>query len=283
MGVSVPPAGSATPAPSVAGTYLFTLTCGSGANTLHAGTLAFIPVSAPTTLSASASSATVDAPITLTWNSADNTGICYAGGGDGTAPWIGNLGASGSLVVTSRSVADLTYAVSCNNELAQATVNYVAAPATSAAAPTPTVTLSSTDGTETAGQGVSLTWSSENADSCSATGGNSGDGWAGTLALSGSMTVTETTAGTVTYSITCVGAPPAATASTTVVVVTAAPPASSSHGGGRLDPLLLALLGVLLGASLPGRYRHRSTSWSPESAAIPSPQANLNALVETRE
>jgi hypothetical protein len=67
------------------------------------------------------------------------------------------------------------------------------------------------------------------------------------------MTVTETAAGALTYSITCVGAPPAATASTSVVFVTAsatAPAASSSHGGGSLDPVFLLLLAVLVGVSL---------------------------------
>jgi hypothetical protein len=84
-----------------------------------------------------------------------------------------------------------------------------------------------------------------------ATGGNPGDGWTGALAPSGSMTVTETSAGTVSYSITCAGAPPAATAHTSVVIVTAAAAATgSSHGGGSIDPLLLLFLGVLVGVSL---------------------------------
>ena len=251
-GVSVSPSGSATPSPAVAGTYLFTLTCGSGASTLYAATLASIPVNAPTTLSASVASAAVDSPVTLTWSSAN--GICYATGGDGTAPWIGTLGGagSGSLIVTSRYAGSITYAVTCNSEIAQVTVNYVAVPATAANAATPSVTLSSSNSTETVGQSISLVWSSKNSDSCSASGGNPGDGWTGSLAPSGSMTVTETSGGTVTYSITCAGAPPAATASTSVVMVTAAPPpaSTSSHGGGSLDPLLLLLLGVLVGVSL---------------------------------
>jgi hypothetical protein len=252
-GVPVSPSGSATPAPAVAGTYVFSMTCGSGAYALKAATLAFIPVNAPTTLSASAASAPVDGPVTLTWSSAN--GICYATGGDGTAPWSGTLGGtgSGSLIVTSPYAGSITYGVSCNGETAQATVNYVAVPATAANAATPSVTLSSSGSTETAGQSVSLTWSSKNADACSATGGNPGDGWTGSLAPSGSMAVTETSAGTVTYSVTCAGAPPAATASTSVIIVTAVapPPATgSSHGGGSLDPFFLLLLSALVGVSL---------------------------------
>ena len=64
------------------------------------------------------------------------------------------------------------------------------------------------------------------------------------------MAVTETTVGTVTYSISCAGAPPAATASTTVTIKSAAMvtvSASSHSGGGAIDLLLLLSLGVPLG------------------------------------
>ena len=257
-GTTVPPTGSATPSPSVAGTYLFTLTCGSGANMLHAATLATIAVYAPTTLTASAASVDVDAPVTLTWSSAN--GICYASGGDGSAPWSGTLGGtgSGSLIVTSRFAGNITYGVNCNNETAQVTVNYMAVPATSVSVATPSVTLSSADSTETVGTGVSLVWSSKNAAACTASGGSTGDGWTGSLAVSGSMTVTEQSAGTVTYSITCTGAPPAATASASVSIVTAtapAPASTSSHGGGAIDSWSLMGLGGLVGASLVRRRR----------------------------
>jgi hypothetical protein len=93
------------------------------------------------------------------------------------------------------------------------------------------------------GKSVSLTWNSKNAAGCSATGGQQGDGWSGSLASSGSMSVTETTPGTVNYSITCTGAPPAATATTTVVVSASAP--SGSHGGGGALDLLFLLCLIL--------------------------------------
>jgi hypothetical protein len=262
-GVTVSPTGSATPSPSIAGTYLFTLKCGSGTNILYAATIAAVPVNAPTTLSASATSAPVDAPVTITWGSAG--GICYATGGDGSAPWIGTLGGtgSGSLIVTSPYAGSVTYGINCANETAIATVTYVAVPATSANAVAPSVTLSSSDSKATAGQSVSLTWNSKNADACSATGGSPGDGWTGSLMPAGSMNVTEKSAGTFTYSITCTGAPPAATKSTSVVIVSAAatPPATtaSSGGGGSVDRLLLLLLGVLVAVPLARKYLLRNT------------------------
>jgi hypothetical protein len=63
------------------------------------------------------------------------------------------------------------------------------------------------------------------------------------------MTMKEATAGTVTYSITCSGAPPAASASTVVdvksqVVVATQPP--SSGGGGGFDALFTMLLTLVL-------------------------------------
>ncbi len=248
-GTPVPPRGQAIPTPAVSGTYLFSLTCGIGANALTAATLAFVPVNTPTTLTASASQVEVDAPVTLTWNSAG--GICYGYGGTGTGPWEGTLSGSGSgsLIVTSQYTGAITYAVNCNGEPAQTVVNYVAVPATSANASSPAVTLSSSASTQAVNQSITLTWNSKNAASCVASGGDQGDGWSGTLAPTGSMSVTEANPGTVTYSITCAGAPPAASASTTVaikseVVVSTQP--SSGGGGGAIDLLyLLCLFGCV--------------------------------------
>jgi hypothetical protein len=260
-GVAVPPVGQQTPNPTVSGIYLFTLTCGSGTGIVRAATLVSITANVPTTLTASATSVTVDSPVTLTWNSIGS--ICYAIGGDGSAPWVGTLGGagSGSLVVTSKYAGSIIYSINCNNELAQVTVVYTAVPPASPNVTTPGVTLSSSVATQSVGSATSLTWNSSNADTCVASGGSAGDGWTGILAISGSMTVTETSAGTVTYSITCAGAPPAATASTTVVIKSAAaPPAasSSSHGGGGLiDALFLLILGVPFGVSLSRAIRNR--------------------------
>lgn len=253
VGVPVAPHGSATPTPAASGTYLFSLTCGNGANALYAATLAYVPVNTPTTLVASTSTAYVDAPVTLTWNSAGP--VCYATGGDGGAPWTGTLGGagSGSLIVTSRYVGTITYGVSCNDGVAQAVVNYVAVPATSANSVHPAVTLSASTSTQTADQSIALTWSSKNAVSCLASGGDQGDGWTGTLAPSGSMSVTETSPGTITYLISCAGAPPAATASTTVVVTAKSmtpAAASSKGGGGAIDLLLLLSFAIQLATRL---------------------------------
>lgn len=247
-GVAVAPSGSATPTPATSGTYLFSLTCGSGAGTVYAGTLAQITLSPPVTLTTSANSAAIYAPVTLSWTSPENT-VCYALGGTGTAPWTGTLPGtgSGSLVVTSDSAGAVTYEVNCNSETASVSVTYAVPQATTGNAKTPTATLSAASGTEAVDQSFALTWDSTNASACSASGGSAGDGWSGNLAPSGSMNVMEATTGTVNYSITCSGAPPTATALATVVIrsgmITAGPPPSHG-GGGSMDYLLLFGLGL---------------------------------------
>lgn len=249
-GVAVPPSGSATPDPATSGLYVFTLTCGSGTQTLSTATVAQVNAPVPTTLTASATSTPVFTPVTLTWNGPPGS-YCEATGGDGTLPWAGGLpGSSGSLIVTSRSPGTLTYGITCDTSRAQVSVVYTATPSGDAVAPTPAVTLSASPSSVAQGQSVSLVWSSQNASACTASGGEPGDGWAGAQALAGTLSVTETQTGTVSYSITCTGAPPAATAVTKVVVSAAqsASSSSSSHGGGgALDLTCLAVLGLALG------------------------------------
>jgi hypothetical protein len=50
---------------------------------------------------------------------------------------------------------------------------------------------------------ITLSWSAVGASSCTASGGNVGDGWGGTLSASGNQTVVETTPGTIAYGISC--------------------------------------------------------------------------------
>jgi hypothetical protein len=68
----------------------------------------------------------------------------------------------------------------------------------------PTATLVASAASVPVGSTVKLTWGSENANSCTASGGKTGDGWTGTgLATSGSLNVKETATGTFVYTITC--------------------------------------------------------------------------------
>ena len=101
----------------------------------------------------------------------------------------------------------------------------------------PTLSISPTQ--VAAGSSATLTWAAYGASSCVA----SGD-WSGTQATSGTITVTPTAAGTLSYSLQCIGSGGTGDASTVTLMVQ---PAAGHHGGGALDAAtLVLLLGVLL-------------------------------------
>jgi uncharacterized repeat protein (TIGR01451 family) len=85
----------------------------------------------------------------------------------------------------------------------------------------PTVLLSASSTNVLVGQPVTLTWSSSNATSCTASGG-----WSGSEGVSGSQTVTPTTAGSLTYTLSCTGA--AGSANMSVIVTVTNPPPTVS-------------------------------------------------------
>jgi probable HAF family extracellular repeat protein len=127
------------------------------------------------------------------------------------------------------------------------------------------ITASATD--VTAGTPVTLTWTGSNGTTnCAATGGATGDGWAGTVAANGKKSVVEKTAGTYTYTLTCPvgGVLPQASATVNdtpaVAPVDVAVPGSS--GGGSVESLTLAaLLSSLMAKLLSPRQHHRRLSW----------------------
>jgi len=102
----------------------------------------------------------------------------------------------------------------------------------------PELTLAATS--VAAGSSTTLSWSSVNATSCTATGS-----WSGTLATSGTQTISPTTAGSLTYGLTCANSAGSSTASTVTLTVTAAAAATTSSGGGGALGLL-TVLGLLV-------------------------------------
>jgi len=128
-----------------------------------------------------------------------------------------------------------------------------------AAAPAaPVVSLSVDHPTVTSGGTVDLIWSSQNATSCTASGG-----WSGAQALSGTATSESLTANT-TFTLTCSGAG-GMTAESVSVTVT---PVGGGGGGGALGALMLAALAGLLAARqhaswLSARVSARRRSVSP--------------------
>jgi hypothetical protein len=100
------------------------------------------------------------------------------------------------------------------------------------------------------GDSVTLTWSSVDATSCTASGS-----WTGTDGGIGSVTVTPTAVGTQTYSLTCANSAGSSTA-TSVTLDVSAMPAKSGGGGGGIDVLtLLGLAAAAMARTL--RFRRR--------------------------
>jgi len=65
------------------------------------------------------------------------------------------------------------------------------------------VIFASSSYSASSGTSITLNWNAANATQCTAAGGVSGDGWSGTLANSGSLSVAETLGGEVTYKLQC--------------------------------------------------------------------------------
>ncbi|HUA25577.1 MAG TPA: hypothetical protein VMA54_15730, partial [Steroidobacteraceae bacterium] len=129
-------------------------------------------------------------------------------------------------------------------------VNVLAQPASPATAgtyavtviPAPVVTLTPSVTSVTSGGTVTLTWSSQNATSCTASGGS---GWSGDESPSGGTLTTSALTATTTFSLSCTGGGGTASASATVTV-TAPSSGGKSGGGGSFDiASILALLSLL--------------------------------------
>lgn len=128
-------------------------------------------------------------------------------------------------------------------------VNILAQPASPAKAgtyavtaiPAPVVTLTPSVTSVTSGGTVTLTWSTQNATSCTASGGS---GWSGDESPSGGTVTTSALTTTTTFSLNCTGGGGTGSGSTTVTVTTAS--SGKSGGGGSVDlAMILALASVL--------------------------------------
>jgi hypothetical protein len=108
----------------------------------------------------------------------------------------------------------------------------------------PTVTLAAAPTSMTVGNFVTLTWTSSNAATCLASGGQSGDGWAGTKSVNGTSNVTPNAAGTITYAMTCSSGSKSVQAMAQVIATS---PPSSGSGGGALDMISLLSLLTMIG------------------------------------
>lgn len=165
------------------------------------------PVAPTVTLAASASSVPANGSVSLTWQS-NGADSCTATGG-----WTGTKVLSGSESVS--PAADTTYILTCRNTAGVSTARQVSVTVVPIAAPT--VALSAGASSVQPAGAVDLTWSSTNADTCTA----SAD-WSGGKATSGTETVTPTRDST--YVLTCSNAGGSAVQEVRIRVIPAVAP-----------------------------------------------------------
>ena len=186
----------------------YTLSCtGTGGSAQQSATVS-VKAAAPTvSLSVSPSSITRGNSASVVWSSSHATS-CSASGA-----WSGTKAISGSQS-TGALTANATYSLTCTGAGGNAVQS-----ATVTVTPTPTaaVRLSASPSTIASGAASTLTWSSTNATSCTASGA-----WSGSKATSGSQSTGALTANA-TYSLTCTGTGGGATQATTVSVTPPAP------------------------------------------------------------
>ena len=187
----------------------FTLSCtGEGGSVSDSVTVTVQAVPPELTFASADSSVASGSATTLTW-SAQNADSCVASGS-----WTGSRATSGS-VSTGALSSDAAYTLTCSgpggNVSETVSITVVAAP--------PSLTFAAADTVIGEGSSTTLTWSTENVDSCLASGG-----WDGTRAASGSESTGALT-NTASYTLTCTG-PDGEVAETVVVTVAPAPTVS---------------------------------------------------------
>ena len=117
----------------------------------------------------------------------------------------------------------------------------------------PVLSLSSSNGSVQTGQSFNLSWTASNASSCSTSGGASGDGWTrASVASSGTASVSESSAGSYSYTLTCVNGP----LSVKAIVKETVNASSGGGGGGAFGGTALAALAALAVAR--GRRGYRA-------------------------
>jgi len=127
---------------------------------------------------------------TLSWT-VQNASSCTASSTDDS--WSGDKATSGSEAVTPSVTGSVTYTLDCTGDGGESSDS-----ATVTVQNRPTATLSVSDSSVTLGGEVTLSWTSTDATSCTA----SGD-WSGTLDTDGSQTLTMDSVGTKTFTLTC--------------------------------------------------------------------------------
>jgi lysyl endopeptidase len=156
-------------------------------------------------------------PNPFVWMS--NQSACTASGGSPGDGWSGTLPGTGQLNVTENQPGTYNYTLTCGTgaqAISQSLTFTFAAPFASVVSQNPSGLRF--------GETIAIVWSGTGG--CTATGGGTGDGWAGPIVSSGVIYLKEQAAGTYTYGISCGPAAIAATAQVTYTF-SGAPPSAT--------------------------------------------------------
>jgi len=196
-----------TGALNAAATYNLSCTGAGGTAQASASVAMTSTTPAPTvTLTAAPTSVSSGASSTLTWSSTNATS-CTA---SGVAGWTGAKTTAGTQSTGALS-ANVSYTLSCTG--AGGTAQATASVSVTATTPAPTVTLTAAPTSVASGASSTLTWTSTNATSCTASGG-----WSGAKATAGSQGTSALTTAT-TFTLSCTGAGGTGQASATVSII----------------------------------------------------------------
>jgi probable HAF family extracellular repeat protein len=197
-------------------------------------------------ISSSAVTTTAGVPVKLTWTVSPGS-ACTASGGSAADGWTGTVALSGTQSVTESVAGTYPYGLSCTAGT-QSQSNQTSVVVTW---PVVSVSLTASPASFTAGQSVTLKWSSVNATSCLATGGGAGDTWPGAKGANGSATLTEpyapaTPSLKLTFTLKCTSSASGLSANGSASAIeNAVVTAPAKSGGGALDAVaVLFLTGV---------------------------------------
>ena len=227
-GTSIGPIGTA-------GVYTYTLTCtGPGGPSTPSSVIVTVSSGSspppPAIAAFSAAPTTIQAgeSTTLSWSTV-NTTSCTASGGSGSDSWTGSepTGSIATPIGPLNTAGTYTYTLTCSGAGGTSSPSSVVV-TVGAAPPVPSISaFVATPSTVSVGQSTTLTWTTTDASSCTASGGTGSDGWTGTTqptASTGTAVGPFTAAGTYTYTLTCVGAGGTGTPRSATVTVNPAPP-----------------------------------------------------------
>ena len=194
---------------------------------------------------------------TLTWSTV-SAASCVASGS-----WSGTMATSGSQTVTITGTVPQTYTLTCSNAAGTKAANSVTLTDVPPEAPTIALSTNSIG----LGQSTVITWSSTNADSCTASGS-----WTGLLATYGRQTVTPTSGGTDTYSLSCSNAQGVSSVSSVVLTVIA-PPAAPT--------LTLSASSIVAGSSTTLTWSSADATGCTASGSWSGTQATSGTMTES--